>query len=297
MSTHPLTALHVVGIRYSNSQPDRPDETPLDHYQAAAVYAAAGAPVQVVEPRFPEEARTDVETDNLGLLGGQIANAVADGRRSGAAVLVVGGNCSHMTGVVGGLQDVHGPGARIGLVWFDAHGDFNTPRTTLSGMLGGMPVAVSAGLAYPRWRTLSHIAAPLPTDRIVMVDVRNLDPPEEKLIRATDVTITAVAPGFPGLDLQQAVSALVEQCDVIYFHIDADILDAHYVPNHHTKEPNGPNMAEVQQAMTVVIATGKVGVLAIVSVFPDGEGGEQTLASGIELIRHGLATWRRVGMV
>ena len=123
MSTQPLAALQVVGIRYNNSQPETRDETPLDHYQAAAIYTAAGVPVQMIEPRFPEETRMAIETDNLGLIGGEIANAVADGLRSGAAVLVVGGNCSHMTGVVGGLQDNYGPSARIGLVWFDAHGD------------------------------------------------------------------------------------------------------------------------------------------------------------------------------
>ena len=112
----------------------------------------------------------------------------------GDAVLMTGGNCTHITGVFGGLQDVHGPAVRVGLVWFDAHGDFNTPAITLSGMLGGMPVAVCAGLAFPQWRELSHIVAPLPTDRIVMVDVRNLDPEEEKLIRAVGIPIVPVAP-------------------------------------------------------------------------------------------------------
>ncbi|MEZ4614225.1 MAG: arginase family protein [Caldilineaceae bacterium] len=82
---------------------------------------------------------------------------------------------------------------RIGLVWFDAHGDFNTPKTTISGMLGGMPVAVAAGLGYANWRLGSHIVAPLPTERILMVDVRNLDPLEEQLIHATAVAIAARA--------------------------------------------------------------------------------------------------------
>ena len=85
--------------------------------------------------------------NHLGLIGGEIAEAVAAGRRAGEPALVAGGNCAAPPGVLGGLQQAHGPAARIGLVWFDAHGDFNTPRTTLSGMLGGMPVAVAAGLA------------------------------------------------------------------------------------------------------------------------------------------------------
>ena len=58
-----------------------------------------------------------------------------------------------------------------------------------------------------------------------MVDVRNLDAPEEQLIRATDVVIAAPAPGFPGEDLQQAVQDLAARCDLLYLHIDSDILD------------------------------------------------------------------------
>jgi len=163
-------------MRYRGSRLAQRDERSLNAYAAANVYQSAQTPTTVVEPRFAEEKRQPVEPDNLGLLGGVIADAVADGIRDGRAILMSGGDCSHITGVFGGLQTVYGADARIGLVWFDAHGDFNTPKTTISGMLGGMPVAVCAGLAYPNWRTGSHIAAPLPTERIVMVDVRNLDP-------------------------------------------------------------------------------------------------------------------------
>jgi arginase len=220
---------------------------------------------------------------------------VAEGRRAGNPVLVVGGNCAVVPGVVGGLQEAHGPAARIGVVWFDAHGDFNTPRTSLSGMLGGMPVAVSAGLAYPRWRSLSRQETPLPTDRILMIDVRNLDVPEEQLIRATDVVIAAPAPGFPGVDLEQAVAALAEQCDVLYLHVDADILDERYVPNHPTKEPRGPSMEQVLAAIDTVMATGKVGLFAVVSIWADGDGGDVAVDSGVALLRGGLESWVRHG--
>lgn len=296
MSTQSLTRLQVIGVRYRQSRLAEGDERPLQAYLASRVYEVAGVPVAITEPRFPEAQRRDNEPVNLGLLGGQIAEAVAAARRAGSAVLLTGGDCNHMTGLVGGLQDAHGPAARIGLVWFDAHGDFNTPRTTISGMLGGMPVAVAAGLAYPRWREASHIAAPLPTDRILMVDVRNLDPAEEQLIRATDVAIAAPAPGFPGAALQPAVTALAEKCDILYLHIDSDILDEAYVPNHGTKEPNGPNMEQVQAAIETVMATGKVVALAVVSVYGEGEGSDISVASGIELIRGSLASWRQHGL-
>jgi arginase len=291
----PLTGLTVVGVRYRGSRLAQRDERSLDAYARANVYTAADAPFTIHEPRFPEVQRTDREPDNLGVLGGEIANAVASGVRAGHAVLMSGGDCSHITGVIGGLQDVYGPAARIGLLWFDAHGDFNTPKTTISGMLGGMPVAVSAGLGHPNWRISSHIVAPLPTERIVMVDVRNLDPLEKQLIDATAVVIAAPAPGFPGVDLAEAVTQLADRCDLIYLHIDSDILDQSYVPNHGTREPNGPNMEQVLTAVETVMATGKVAVFAVVSVYGEGEGSERSVQSGIELLRGGLEAWKRHG--
>ncbi len=254
--TDMLSGLHIVQVRYRGDEPAGPESDPVDTYALSGAYDALGA-ATIVEPVFPEEWRDDEPTINLGRLGGEIAQAVAEGRRAGQPVLVVGGSCAVVPGVIGGLQEAHGATARIGLVWFDAHGDFNTPRTTRSGMLGGMPVAVSAGLAYPRWRELSRQPSPLPTDRILMVDVRNLDPAEEQLIRATDVVIAAPASGFPGAELAQAVRQLAARCDLLYLHVDADILDARYVPNHHTKEPDGPSMDQVLAAIDTVMATGK----------------------------------------
>ncbi|MCE7987377.1 MAG: arginase [Caldilinea sp. CFX5] len=292
----PLAGLQVVGVRYRGSRLAQRDERSLDAYTAANVYHSASLPVTVVEPRFPDSRRQPVEPDNLGIMGGAIAQAVAEGVRAGRAILMSGGDCSHITGVFGGLQDVYGADVRIGLVWFDAHGDFNTPKTTISGMLGGMPVAVCAGLAYPKWRLGSHIVAPIPTERIVMVDVRNLDPLEEQLIRATDVVVAAPAPGFPGEPLAPAIEQLAARCDLIYLHIDSDILDERYVPNHGTREPNGPDMAQVLDAIDTVMATGKVAAYAVVSVYGEGEGSAQSVASGIELIRGGLMTWQKYGM-
>jgi len=293
----PLHELQVIGVRYRGSRVAQGDERALDAYIEARVYERAGVAFQLTEPRMPEERRVEHEPDNLGVINGVIAEAVAEARRAGRAVLLTGGDCTHCTGVFGGLQQAHGPAARIGLVWFDAHGDFNTPRTTLSGMLGGMPVAVCAGLAFPRWREAAGIVAPLPSDRIVLVDVRNLDEPEEQLIRATDATIAAAAPGLAGADLAASVGELAARCEMIYLHIDADILDEAYVPNHGTKEPNGPSMEQVQGAIDVVMATGKVAALAVVSVYGAGPGSDICVHSGVELIGGGLEAWRRHGTV
>ena len=296
MATKPLSGVQVVGVRYRGSTPAVRDERALDAYTESGVYESIDVPVTVIEPQLPEDKRTGEPTDDLGLMGSAIADEVAAGIRAGNGVMMVGGDCSHITGVFGGIQDVYGPDVKVGLVWFDAHGDFNTPRTTLSGMLGGMPVAVSAGLAFPRWRELSHMRAPIPTDRIVMVDVRNLDTAEEQLIRATDVQIAAPAPGFPGCDLKQTIQDLADRCDLIYLHIDSDILDQAFVPNHGTREPNGPNMEQVRDAIETVMSTGKVVAYAVVSIYGEGDGYETSIESGIELLRSGLDSWQRNGM-
>ena len=289
--------LHVVSIRYRGGNPAPGDSRGVGAYRASGVFeelAGAGG-VTFREPAFPEARRGDDPIANLGALDGAIADAVAEGARAGRPVVVVGGDCSHLPGVLGGLQDVHGPTARIGLVWFDAHGDFNTPRTTLSGMLGGMPVAVSAGLCHTPWREGAHQLVPLPTDRIVMVDVRNLDPDEERLIRATDVAIARVAPGFAGdLPLDEAVEQLAARCDSLYLHIDSDVLDASLTPNHGTREPFGPDVAQTLGAVGTVLGTGKVVAFGLVSVNPEGAGGDVSMRAALDLLRGGLERWREV---
>ena len=285
------SGLQVIAMRYRGVTPAEEDERGLDAYARSNVYAAAGLPFEVVEPIFPETRRSDVRSDDLGTLNGLLADRVAHARRAGRVIMMAGGDCTHITGIVGGLQDAHGSGVRVGLVWFDAHGDFNTPQTTLTGSLGGMPVAVCAGLAFPVWRERSHIVAPLPADRILMVDVRNLDPAEESLIQAVGIPVAAVAPDYLGVDLGEAVTNLAERCDLLYLHIDADILDESYVPDHATREPDGPDMAQVLAAVDLVMATGKVAVFAVVSVYAGGPARKRSIATGIELIQGGLQAW------
>ncbi len=288
--------LQVVGVRYRGSQRSDGDERSVDFYRQSGAYGDLESVAVFVDPEFPESQRRESPTANLGIMGGEIAEAVAEGVRAGRGTVMVGGDCAHITGVFGGWQDVHGPDVRIGLVWFDAHGDFNTSRTTLSGMLGGMPVAVSAGLDFPEWREASHVAAPIPTDRILMVDVRNLDPAEEQLVRATSIKIAAPGSGFPGEDLADAIADLSSRCDYLYLHIDSDILDARYVPNHGTREPDGPDIEEVVAAIETVMSTGKVVAFALVSVSGAGEGADVSQASAAALLEAGLDSWKRHGM-
>ena len=242
----------------------------------------------------PEPVPMDISDDptvRLGEFNAQIAAAVSNAIGRGAQPFLAGGTCSHLPGMVGGLEQAYGPTARIGLIWMDAHGDFNTPATSYSQMLGGMPVAVVAGLCYPIWRERAGIESPMPTDRILMIDVRNLDDREETLIRSTDVTIARFGDNGESDEIVAAIDALAAKVDYLYLHIDSDILDEAFQPNHPTAEPNGPDDKTVDALIEHVMSTGKVVALAVVSINPQEPGGAISLASGQQMMRTGLKSW------
>jgi len=282
--------LHTVTIPAANPVEDAP--AALERTGVFKALEADGIAITAVPVTLPDATHAPVAW--AAELGAGIAANVRAGLAANEPVLVLGGNCNALVGVLAGFEGAYGADARIGLVWFDAHGDFNTPKTTITNRLGGMPVAVSAGLAYSEWRATTGLTAPIPTDRIVMVDVRNLDPKERTLIEATAVTIAAVSPKYPGVPLAEAVARLAAACDVIYLHVDEDILDRRFVPNHGTAESGGPDIPTVQAAIRTVLATGKVRAFGLVSVYLAGEGGETSLASAQALLTDALPAWQKI---
>ena len=290
-----MSKLCIIEVPYTGGNIVQEYPWAFDAYREASAYDGAGVPYDIVQARLPEALMQKIagedEDIRLGASCRVIADRVAGARRQGQRVAMVGGTCGHPPGVVAGLQMAHGAEARIGLVWFDAHGDFNTPQTSLSGSLGGMPLATIAGLAWPRWREGAGMLAPLPVDHLILCDGRNLDAPEEALVRA--VGLPWVKACRAGDELAAAVDRLAERVDMIYLHIDADILDIAHQPVHLTGEPNGPDVGQTLAAVDRVMATGLVAAYAVVSVFVGGAGAEVSIASGIDLIREGLRTWSR----
>ncbi len=112
----------------------------------AAGRDVAGPHQACLDPAAREEGRT---APNIGRLGADTARLVSGSRRHGHGALVLAGDDTAAIGVVSGLQQADGAGTPIGVVWVDAHGDFNTPETSFSGILAGMPVAILAGSGRP----------------------------------------------------------------------------------------------------------------------------------------------------
>jgi arginase len=259
---------------------------------AALGYQVDGPWEATLEVAEREDDRTAV---NIGRLGSHTAALVAAARRAGSGALVLAGDDTAGIGVVSGVQRADGAGTPIGLVWLDAHGDFNTPETSYSGILAGMPVAILAGLAGPLWREAAGLAAPVPTDRILIAGVRDLDEQEATLLRSTDARVVTATELTDGSTFPAAVERLAARCTHLCLHIDLDLLDPALVPSASTPSANGLEIEEAAAAMATVLRTGRVATLCLTSLNPGaGKRGERSVASALALLEQAIPAWQGV---
>ncbi len=215
----------------------------------------------------PEQDRQYGAWNRMALANGNMAAAVREGRQQAAVTIGLEANCNVLLGMLAGLQhDAAGAERRVGLVFIDAHGDFNTPETTLSGMLGGMPVAVAAGHALHNLRRTSGLETPLPMSNILWGGVRDLDPLEADRFVEHQVQQFSVADiRSRGPGMREAFARLSDQVDVIYVHIDMDVLDPAEVPGHNLAVADGPTSRELADAIAVMFENPKTVALGIAS--------------------------------
>ncbi len=221
----------------------------------------------------PEEQRAYGEWNRLGLANGHLAQIVGGDRKAGHLPVGLLANCSALMGMLGGLQR-SGPTSRplrVGLVFIDAHGDFNTPETTLSGMLGGMPVAISAGLGLSRLRLKSGLDPALPERHIVLAAVRDTDPLEQDLLDRSAVEQLSVEDiRTRSANIERQMKRLSDLTDVIYVHVDMDVLDPKEVAGHPLTVPGGPTSLELAAALSQMFRYEKAAAFGVAST-PSGD--------------------------
>jgi len=158
-----------------------------------------------------------------------------------------------------------------------------------------MPLAILAGLAGPLWRGAAGLAASVPTDRILLAGIRDLDEKEEVLLRSTAIRTITAAELRDGDRLPDAVTRLANTCAVLSLHVDLDVLDPHLVPSASTPSANGLDIEAAVAAMTTVLATGKVASVFVSSLNPGGgQRGQRSIRSALELLDGALAAWTQV---
>ena len=237
-----------------------------------------GATVRVEEARLTAEEDTEYGGwKRLGMSLGHFADIVTKNERDGYFTVGLLATCPSMPGLVAGLQR-SGPTRepiKIGMLWLDAHPDFNTPETTRSGSLGGMPVAVATGRALQVMRLDAKLDPPLPDRHVVMGGVRLTDPLEQNLLDNSMIEQLSVD------DLRNITPAVWAQLDrlnrltdKIYVHIDMDVLDPREVMAHGNKVPNGPSSEQLAKLFEAIFTRyPKASAIGFATIPPTDEGG------------------------
>ena len=204
--------------------------------------------------------------NRMALANANFADVVRE-RQGDLITIGLEANCNGLLGMLSGLKyDADGSARRVGLVFIDAHGDFNTPETTLSGMLGGMPVAIAAGHALHNLRNTTGLAEPLPMSHIVWGGVRDLDPLEADRFAEYEVQQFSVRDVRElSAHLRKQIDELADRVDVIYVHIDMDVLDPAEVPGHDLTVADGPSSKDLAAAIALMFENPKTVALGIAS--------------------------------
>lgn len=165
-----------------------------------------------------------------------IAAEVRAARTANQLPLVLSGNCNATIGVLAGLTH---PGQRVGLIWLDAHGDFNTPDIDTSGFLDGHGLAMAVGRC---WQTLTGAVPgfhPLLEQHVLLAGARSLDDAEQAALMESGVQWLLPEQARDAQVTAAALDHLADMVDVLHFHVDLDVHDPSIAPANSYAEPDG----------------------------------------------------------
>lgn len=202
--------------------------------------------------------------------------------------LVLGGDHSIAIGSVSGLAaHYRRQEKRVGVLWFDAHGDMNTPESSPSGNIHGMPFAAILGRGATELTHISGFAPKVHPEDCVLIGARDVDSTEAEIMRNSGVRIYTMRE----ID-ERGMSAVVDEAitiasrNTIGFHVtmDMDFVDPDYAPGVGTPVPGGPTYRESHLAMEKVADSGKMLSFELTEVNPVLDTANRTAELGVQLI-------------
>ncbi len=199
-----------------------------------------------------------------------LGDRIAEHRCSGRVPLVLGGDHSISIGTLLGLADADA----VGVLWFDAHGDFNTPATSTTGNVHGMPLALATGTGSFATDALADTLS-VRADRTALIGVRSLDDTEATSLRESPVSVFTMADidefGIAAV-VREAIELVTRDVDIVFVSLDLDVLDPIEAPGVGTPVRGGITYREAHLAMELIgsniTATGRLGALELVEVNP-----------------------------
>lgn len=198
--------------------------------------------------------------------------------------LVVGGDHSLAIGSVTGAVKARGP---IGLIWLDAHADFNTDETTPSGNIHGMPLAALVGIGNKRLVELGGFGPKIDPTRVVIVGSRDLDPGEKAFLREVGLHVFTMKEidrlGLAAV-MEQAIELACKGMNGLHISLDMDAVDPRDAPGVGTPVPGGLTYREAHLALELIADSGAMTSLDIVEDNPTLDHENRTAALAAELI-------------
>jgi arginase len=195
--------------------------------------------------------------------------------------IFLGGDHSMSVGSVSGVTSLH----KTGVIWVDAHADYNTPKTSPSGNVHGMPVAALLGDDPPELANIGHAGPKLHPSQLVMIGIRNLDAHERRRLARSGITVytmTDIDEHGIALLTRQTIARL-SHLDVIHVSLDMDSLDPEFAPGVGTPVPGGLTYREAHLLMELLAASGKVHSMDIVEINPILDNRNRTAELAVEL--------------
>jgi arginase len=211
---------------------------------------------------------------------GRIASEVEQARGAGLVPLLLGGDHSIAMGSLSGLA-AEGKG---GVLWLDAHGDLNTPATTPSGNVHGMPLAAAIGLCEDFARDGLRLPAVDP-ERVAVVGVRSLDPGEQALVRELGIAVYTIS-DLDRRGMEPVITEALERVGggpFVHVSVDLDVVDPEVAPGVGDPVRGGLSYREAHLALELVAEAGVMDALDIVEVNPIHDHENRTAGVAVEL--------------
>jgi arginase len=217
-----------------------------------------------------------------------LARQVEAALEEGAIPIILGGDHSIAIGSVSGLAAYyHKQEHRVGVIWFDAHGDMNTPETSPSGNIHGMPFAAILGHGAPDLTRIGGFAPKVHPEDCVLIGARSVDPEEAVALKASGIRVITMRE----LD-ERGMSAVMDEAMWLAsrltggFHVtmDMDFVDPDFAPGVGTPVPGGPTYRESHLAMEKIADSGKMLSFELTEVNPVLDVSNKTAELGVQLI-------------
>jgi arginase len=218
-------------------------------------------------PHLPDGERQQ----RLSVLHRPLADFIKRSVLSGRRPISIAGDCCSAIGVLAGLQRA---GLDPVLIWFDAHGDFNTWETTPSGFLGGMPLAMLVGRGEQTMPKALGLK-PLAENRVILTDARDLDPGEKLLVENAAVIHLPRVGDLLDLTLPEGP---------LYIHMDTDIVDPAEAPAMNYKAPGGPSAEQLRTVMKYLSRSQQIAAVSVSTWNPELDKDGQSRKVCMELL-------------